>query len=276
METGYKKYDLVTHVQNVYIMQLQTQKNLLILCIYIILSQWANGQWQTWNSIAANASLTDKLDVRLSHLRGFEFQPQFQNHFNQTGLSLTYRLSKRWDAGTGILFITPTSNKDTRTRLFLRASHTHRINKQLNWINGIRLETNSANENRFRHRVIISSRVGMRKRTEFLAMKASTGYLLFYNIGGRPIKYYDEKGELIASNTPDGFHRGRLFINLDFKLNKVLNLDINYFNQHEFNLLASPTRKMNVPNANGRIQRPFDNYNMIGASLTVNIDKLIK
>ena len=270
------KYELVTHVQNVYIMQLQTQKTLLILSVYIILSQWAFGQWQTWNGIAANASITDKLDVRISHLRGFELQPQFRNHFHQTGFSATYKLAKRWDAGAGVMFITPTINQDTRTRFFVRAAHTHRINKQLNWINGIRLETNSANENRFRQRIILSSRVGMRKRTEFLGMKASAGYLLFYNIGGRPLKYYDEKGELLATNTPDGFHRGRLFLNLDFKLNKMLNLDINYFNQHEFNLFASPTRQMNVPNANGRIQRPFDNYNMIGATLTVNIDKLIQ
>jgi hypothetical protein len=33
---------------------------------------------------------------------------------------------------------------------------------------------------------------------------------------------------------------------------------------------------MNVPNANGRIQRPFDNYNMLGVSLTANINQLIQ
>lgn len=240
------------------------------------MSQLAIGQWQSWNGIAATASLTEKVDVRLSHLRGFELQPQLRNHFHQTGFSANYKIAKRWDAGAGIMLITPTSNKDTRTRLFIRAAHTYRINKQWNWINGIRVETNSANENRFNQRIVLSSRVAMRKRLEPLNMKAAAGYHLFYNMGGRAITYFNDKREPVATNTPDGFHRGRLFINLDFKLSKVLSLDVNYFNQHEFNLLASPTRKMNVPNASGRIQRPFDNYNMIGVGLTVNVDKLLQ
>jgi hypothetical protein len=270
---GYSVAKLVTYLQTN--AHMKKQKSCFILLCALLVSQVAIGQWQVWNGLAVKARLTEKIDARLSHFRGFELQPKFNNHFHMTTLSTNIELTKRWEAGTGVMLITPTINNDTRTRFFVRAAYTYRINKGLNWINSVRLETNSANENRFRHRVILASRLGMRRRTDFLAMKASGGFFLFYNIGGSPLKYYDDKGDLMATNTPDGFHRVRLFLNLDFKLSKLLNLDINYFNQNEFNLLTSNTRKMNVPNARGRIQRPFDNYNVISASLTVNIDQLI-
>lgn len=245
---------------------------MVLACLVIVQAQ----QMQSWNSLNARVSLADKWQLRAGHLRGYQADNRFRNHFNQTGLTVSYEAAKRLDLAAGVLFITPTG-RDTRTRLFLRATHTKRISRQLNWINTLRLETNSANEPRFRQRVMLGTRLATRKRLDFANVRPAVGYQLFYNIGGRPINYYNDNKELLASQTPDGFHRGRLFLNLDFKVNDLLSIDVNYFNQQEFNLLSGPTRRMNVPNQNGtRIQRPFRPFNMLGVALTVDVDALLK
>jgi hypothetical protein len=110
--------------------------------------------------------------------------------------------------------------------------------------------------------------LGLRKRLDFLKLAPSASYLLFYNIGGTPIRYFNESGEQIAYQAANGFHRGRLIFNLNNKLSKQIRASIFYLNQHEFNL-GKETRNINVLNPNtGRIQRPFNNYHVLGFSLT--------
>lgn len=102
----------------------------------------------------------------------------------------------------------------------------------------------------------------------------SVGYSLFYNIGGNSIQYYDSKTGLPAvRQTPDGFHRGRLMLNLNSKISKSFSLSVYYMMQREFNLFTPEYRAMNIVKpTNGRIVRPFDDFNVIGMTANFDID----
>jgi Protein of unknown function (DUF2490) len=253
------------------------RKPLLLILIGISgLNATAQTDWLNWNGVTVSGSLTEKLSARFGHTRAYNMSEKYQNVFNQTQLQLSYELTKRWDIQGGVQFITPTSDKKTRTRVFVRAAHTTRINKQFNWTNSLRIETNSKAETRFRERIILTTRLGLRKRLELLRLAPSVSYSLFYNIGGNPIRYYDENAVQIARQTPDGLHRSRLTINLNSKINSYLSVSLYYMRQQEFNLLVPETRKMNVLDpVRNRILRPFNNYNTLGITMQINLDPLL-
>lgn len=253
------------------------RKSILLLVTLLFSFAWlqSKAQWQSRNAISVAVSLTDKVDLTASHLRAYDLNNKFNNIFYQSGLQVKYELSKRWDLSGNIQFLTGGASNETRTRAFIRAAHTYRLTKKINWTNSIRLETNSQNENRFRHRIGFATRLGLRKRLDFLNLSPSVTYQLFYNIGGTPIRYYNDSKQLIARQSPDGLHRSRIILNLNSKLNKYLNVSLYYMRQQEFNFLSTDTRKMNVYDpVRNRTLRPFDNFNTIGLSAQINLNPL--
>ena len=99
---------------------------------------------------------------------------------------------------------------------------------------------------------------------------------MFYNIGGGTIRYYDKNEQLIARQSPDGFHRGRLTVNFNSKVNKYLRIGLYYMRQQEFNFLTSDTRKMNVYDpVRDRTLRPFKNFNAVGLSAQFNLNPFL-
>ncbi len=238
----------------------------------------ANGQsqWQSWNGINVSAEVAKQLRMQIGHTRAFDMSNGFKPTFTQTLLQASYDHGKEWDFSGGVQFIKPTNTTTgTRTRLFIRAAHTKKF-EEISWTNSLRIETNSQNETRFRQRFILSTRLGLRKRLDFLNLSPSVMYSLFYNMGGNPIRYYDENKTLLARQTPDGFHRGRLTLSVNSKINDMLRVNLFYMRQHEFNLFASDNRKMNVYDpVRNRTLRPFDNFNVLGLSLNVSLDELL-
>jgi Protein of unknown function (DUF2490) len=259
----------------------QTKKHFKALAISLAVGALASGakaqqNWQSWNSLNVSAAITKKLDVQIGHTKAYGLSGGTENVFNQTLFQVRYDLTKRWDLSGGLQFIDPTGPAAARTRIFIRAAHTTRINELLNWTNSLRIETNSRNENRFRQRFIVSTRLGLRKRLDFLNLSPSVMYSLFYNMGGTPIRYYNESKELVARQTPDGFHRGRITFNLSSKINDYVRVSVFYMRQHEFNFLVGENRRMNVFDpVRNRTLRPFNNFNVIGLSLNVSLDELI-
>lgn len=147
--------------------------------------------------------------------------------------------------------------------------------RKLNWTNAMRFEWHSKNENRFRQRIGLSTRLALRKRVTPLKLSPSVTYAVFYNIGGSPIRYYDKDAQLVARQTPDGLHRSRLTLDLNAKLTDYLRVSLYYMKQSEFNFLATDTRKMNVYDpVRNRTLRPFNNFNAIGLTAMVNLDPL--
>jgi hypothetical protein len=237
----------------------------------------AQTEWQNWNGITVSGPLTDKLSAKIGHTRAYSLSNKYENTFNQNQFQFSYELNNKWDIQSGVQLITPDSSKDTRTRVYLRAAHITRISRKVNWTNSLRIETNSKNENRFRQRIKISSRLGLRKRLNVLNLAPSITYSLFYNIGGGPLRYYDENAQLVARQSPDGFHRSRLTINLNSKLTKYLSVSLYYMRQQEFNFLSAETRKINITDpVRNRVLRPFNNYNTLGITAQLNLEPFIK
>ena len=231
----------------------------------------AQTEWRNWNSMNVNASISQKLDLSASHLRSYVITDSFNNNFNQTTLQADYDLTKRISIRGAALLTTFPGQANPTIRFISRVSYTKRIFKKVNWTSGLQLEYHSNNETRYRGRAILVTRFATRKRITSLRLSPSISYLLFYNVGGDSIRYFDATGNVIARNAPNGFHRGRLFINLNSKISNHISLSVYYMNQSEFNLFTPATRKMNIVNPNtGRITRPFDDYNVAGLTLQYN------
>jgi hypothetical protein len=120
----------------------------------------------------------------------------------------------------------------------------------------------------------LNSRLALRKRLDFLHLLPSASYSLFYNMGGNPIQYYDaETGLATVKQTPDGFHRGRLMLNLNSKISDHFSLSVYYMAQREFNLLTPDARKINIVKpATGKLVRAFDDFNTAGLTLSYDIN----
>lgn len=257
-----------------------SQRLMLVVLIFLFTNSKVIAQtdWLNWNGVDVSSSLTDKLSAKFGHTRAFNVTNKYENVFNQTSFQLSYELTKKWDIYGGVQLLSiPDIKSGLRKRVFVRAAYTSRLNPKLNWTNSIRAETNSKNENRFSQRVILTTRLGLRKRLAFLKLAPSISYSLFYNLGGGPIRYYDENAQLLARQTADGLHRSRVSINLNSKISPYFSVTLYYMRQQEFNLLTPATRKINVYDPVRNIMlRPFNNYNTIGLTAKFNIDPLIR
>lgn len=257
---------------------MKSKSTLFLLCVILFFGtkQESFGQYQTrlWNSYSLGAPLTDKLSIRGSFLKSLDLSsPEIQTSFNWYAFKLSYQIDKDLSVNIGTAWMTLPSSNRTTNRIFVEGTHRIKLDKTFNLRNSLQFERHNDQESRFDYRFILSSRIGLRKRLDFLKVAPSLTYNLFYNIGGSPVRYFNEQGEQIARDAANGFHRGRITANFNFKLSGPLRLSVFYMNQHEFNLVLSETNKINVLNpTNGRIQRPFNNQHIIGISLSYQLN----
>lgn len=245
---------------------------LLSIAIFIANPSRAQQETRIWNTLSLGLPLTDNLDGRIAYLHSTDITDGVQNNFNWYQARLAYRFNSKWSARIGTVWLTAPTSNGTRSRLYINTFYRQKLNKSLLLKNGIQLETHSQNETRYDHRIILMSRLGLRNRLKFLGVSPSLSYSLFYNIGGNDIRYFDDSGEQIAKKPSNGFHRGRILANFNFKISDPIRLSVYYMNQHEFNLNLSPDNHINVLNpGNGRIQRPFNNYHVIGMTLSYQL-----
>ena len=237
-----------------------------------ISSGYAQNDLKSWNSFQLDISLTKKLDLRLGHLEAFNISDNFSRDFSQSSARLDYDVTKRVSLSAGAV-LGSLSAADDANRLTLRGTYKIPIADILSWSNSIQGEIHSATENRYRYRILYITRLATKRRLYFLRLSPSISYTLFYNIGGRPIQYFDNDDDPAVLQTPDGFHRGRLSVNLNSKLNKNLSFTVYFMMQREFNFLTDDFHKMNIIDPNsGKIVRPFHDFNVIGTTISVNFD----
>ena len=237
-----------------------------------IFSVDAQNDLKSWNSAQLNLSFTKKLDLRLSHLRGYNISNGFSSDFSQSSIHMDYDFNKRFSMSTGAI-LGSISAADGANRFVLRGTYKIPVADLLSWSNSIQSEIHSSNETRYRYRLIYITRLATKKRLEFLRLSPSVSYSLYYNIGGNLIQYYDKNENPVIQQSPDGFHRGRLSLNLNSKITDNLSFSLYYMMQREFNLFTSDYRKMNIHNPTTRkIVRPFQDYNVIGATISFNFD----
>jgi hypothetical protein len=229
---------------------------------------------KNWNTAQLNFSFTKKLDLRLSHLRAFDITNGYNSDFNQSSVQLNYSLTKKIDLSTGYTFSGSNSLSDGGSRVSAKLGYKIKLADAISWSNSVLAEVHSQSETRYHYRFIYTSRLSPKKRLDFLNLSPSISYSLFYNIGGRPIQYYDPKTNIPTVNqTPDGFHRGRLMINLNSKVTKHFSVTAYYMMQREFNLFVNDYHKMNIIKpTTGKTVRAFDNFNVLGLTLQCDID----
>lgn len=245
----------------------------LLLLLTAPTPSFAQYETRVWNSYSVGLPLAKDLGLRGTYMKSLNLSDsQVSTSFNWYSLRLNYKYSKDWSFEVGSAWMNLPS--DNRTTFRFMAEGTHRMNLDKRFVlrNSIQLESHNRQETRFDYRVIYSSRLGLRKRLDFLKVAPSLTYALFYNIGGALIRYFNEQNEEIARKASNGLHRGRIMANFNFKVSDPIRLSVYYMNQHEFNLVLSQTNKINVLNPNtGRIQRPFNNQHIIGVSLTYQL-----
>lgn len=240
--------------------------------LFRISSGYAQNDLKSWNSLQLDISLTKKLDLRLGHLQAFNISDNFSRDFNQSSGRLDYDVTKRISLAAGAV-LGSLSAADDANRLTLRGTYKIPIADILSWSNSVQGEVHSVTENRYRYRILYITRLATKRRLDFLRLSPSISYILFYNIGGRPIQYYDNDDDPAVLQTPDGFHRGRLSVNLNSKINKNLSFTVYFMMQREFNFLTGNYHKMNITDPNtGKIVRPFNDFNVIGTTISVNFD----
>ncbi|AMQ57291.1 DUF2490 domain-containing protein [Algoriphagus sanaruensis] len=237
----------------------------------------AQSQVRVWNSFAINAPLSKNLSAKVGYMKSLRWEENIpQTNFNWYILKVNYELSKSWDMSIGSAWMNIPSADRTTFRLMAEGTHSQKISRKLNLKNSLQAERHNKQESRFDYRLIYSSRLGFRKRLDFLGVAPSLTYSLFFNFGGTPLKYFNANQEQIALKPANGLHRGRATANFNFKISNPLRLSIFYTNQHEFNLVFSETNKINVTNPiSGKIQTPFSNQHIVGFLLSYQLQSLM-
>lgn len=232
-------------------------------------------EWQNWNSIGLKIPVSKTVDFKLSELAAFAPHNAFALNFAQTSATFSVDITKQlgFKFGDQLNYI-PGSSNFLRNRFFVKASFDHRLSKLFKAEHGLQAEMHSKAETRYQQRFIFSNSLSLRHRFSPLRLRPSIAYSLYYNVGGRSLQYYDKTGDPTAKQTPDGFHRGRLYARLNSRINKNVQLTLYYLNQSEFNFLTPEDKRINILNpSTGKIARPFDDYQVFGLSLLVTIRK---
>ncbi len=241
--------------------------------LFFINSAFSQTDLKNWNSIQLDLSLSKKTSLRLSHLRGYNITNNYDNEFNQTSARIDYDVTKQFSLAAGVTINGSLLSDEGASRIMARTTYKFPVADYLSWSNSLQGEVHSSKETRYRYRMIYITRLGTKNRFKFLRLSPSVSYWLFYNIGGDKIQYFDKSGDPIAFETPDGFHRGRLFVNLNSKINKYLSVSLYYMMQREFNLFSSEFHKINIINPNDElIIRPFNDYNVLGTTVSIDFD----
>lgn len=230
--------------------------------------------WNGWGTVNLTAPVTKKFDIRLGHTRAYEFNGG-KNSFNQTQLRFEYDILKNTKLYIGALLNgIPASTKGVRKRVFARVTYKAKFFNAINWTNGLQGEINSKEETRFKYRIMLYSSLGLKQRFTRLKLSPSVTYNLFYNIGGDPLQYYTNAGKKTVKQTADGFHRGRLYLNLNSKLNERFSITAYAMFQREFNLFTDTYRSINVVNPiKGKVARSYDNINVVGLTIDISLGR---
>lgn len=243
---------------------------LLMVSLFLVIDGSGQTEWKNWNGVNLDFALSKKAGIGVSHLRSYIITDSYRNNFNQWGIDLDYRITKRFAATAGYRLTYYPLNSVSTSRFQLRGAYTAGLGKRINWINGFQAEVHSASEERFDYRVIYQTRFSLQRRLRFMRLAPSVSYWLYYNGGGNPIQYYDDSGIPLRLHSPDGLHRGRFIINLNSKISNNLAISAYYINQTEFNLSGND---MNVSDpASGKIVRPFDNFHVAGLRLSLDFE----
>lgn len=251
---------------------------LVFLATLILTTRSTYGQqkeWQNWNSIGLKIPVSKTVDFKISELASFSPSNGFSLNFAQSSAAFSIDLNRQIGFKVGDQFnYIPGSTNSFRNRIFVKGSVENKFSKLIKAQHSLQAELHSKTESRYRQRFILTNSLSLRRRFSPLHLRPSISYALYYNMGGSLLQYYDKAGDPTVQQTPDGFHRGRLYTRLNSRINRHLQLTLYYMNQREFNFLTPEDKKINILNpTTGKIVRRFDDYNVVGLSLLFSFKK---
>ena len=125
---------------------------------------------------------------------------------------------------------------------------------------------------KFGTRIQLTSQLNYVKRDLPFGIRPFVSGAIYYYIGGVPVNYYDEDFEIVNVASPDGFHRYRIRLGVNFRpvpSNRRLSMNMYYGINREFNGSGNDLNFLR-PSSNGErffTTYPFNDYNILGVQV---------
>ncbi|GEM_PF-2537335 len=260
---------------------------LLSIFTQVAIAQDLTQNFKLWNITSLNLEVKKRNTFTVSQLSSFDVNPS-KFGFGQYGLGYKRELTDHWSVGVGYAF----SRINSKTPLTYHRGHinaTHRFKFGAFRIsNRVQLEQYFPGLQKFAQRGVFTNKLRYYNKKWPLRMSPYIRNQLFYYQGGTEITYWLEEEEIeelraeledpdddvedFVEQAPNGLHRYRFTAGVRARLAPRLFVSVFYTLQREFNTNLRPYRGLNVPNKSGtKIKRPFNNYSLIGMSLSYTI-----
>ncbi|HFC01072.1 MAG TPA: DUF2490 domain-containing protein [Phaeodactylibacter sp.] len=238
-------------------------------------AQDVKSDFNSYFSYSLSYRLNKKIKLHAGQLLCFNNNP-YEFQYNQMKFGASYRFSKKISVD---LYVKPMLFKGTiqskwYNRLSTTISHRAKI-FSLPLKNSITAEWHFPQLKKYRYRFIYTLKYSFKNKVLPLRATPYIKYQLYYYLGGRPMNYYDEAGDvLLARQAPNDFHRFRLGAGVRFRPFKKFYVTLYYIWQQEFNTTFTKNRKLNILNkSQTKIKYPFNDYQVLGLSLSYSITK---
>ncbi len=241
----------------------------LVFISNIVLAQEA---MRLWTGHSVRAKLNKEWRVSGAQLYMFGQEP-FELSSLQNSVNVRYRISRKYYLDAGYIRSSSIDDPDQEARN--RFTSRFRINSRWGkWraANSLRAEWHFPERSKFEYRLRYAFRI--HRGNWGLPMKA-TPYInneFHYYLAGRPFRYRNPSGDVVAEQSPDGLHAHRITLGVNFRPFKRARAGISYMRQTEFNL-GNKYRELNITDPrNGEIKRAFNNFSVLSIRFSYQLN----
>lgn len=267
----------------------------------LLKSQDLSNETKNWINYNINIDIGKNFKAGFTQLYSFDL-PSYKLGFQQTDFSLSYKLlgvhwlhleysfsNYPWQSNFNELGLQKgLFDLGTFHRVNLFYNFSHPLSKKIPQLKlSHEIEAQVFFPSPEKHRARINYNTTLRYSNSKWPWRFSPyiGSSFYCYLGGRPVEYYDNEGNLIASNAPNGIHRFRLktgFTVRPFK-KQPISFTLYFIQQWEFNLPIPYTELNYKPQidisqiqypfnpSDFKTQQPFNNYFTFGLSITYRI-----
>ena len=248
---------------------------LLGIAFCSIQAQDAEADFNSYFSYNVDYRLNKKTKLKFGQLIAFKYQP-FDFQYSQMKFGIAHRVTKKT---TVDFYYKPMYFKgNTLSRWYHRLSTSISKSSKLFSLplkNTITAEWHFPKLQKYQYRFIYTLKYSFKNKILPLRATPYIKYQLYYYLGGKPLDYFDETGEvLVARQSPDDFHRYRIGGGIRFRPAKYFYVTLYYIWQEEFNTKLTTNRSINIlNNSQTAIKYPFNDYQVVGLSLSYSITR---
>lgn len=263
------------------------------IALILLLATAAGTSWgqdlppgiKAWGLTSFSLRFDKKTSLKASQLSAFNTTPQTNLQFVQANLSASRKIGDAWtiEGGYARSWFRQRDEFRTFNRVFAELDFSHRLGA-LKMKHSVRPEFHFPQLRKWRYRFIYSNKLSLRLKELPLRPTPFIRNQLYYYLDGRTVNYglagdeeeFDEEGaepgDFEDIRPPNGFHRYRLTLGLRLRLSRGFYASLFYIWQREFNAPFLSPGDLNVPSPNsGNIQAPFNNFSVIGFSLSYQL-----